>query len=289
MINPFRGACVVAPYVPPALALGMRSAAVQFDDHSVFLVTNVFVPGYPAGQRPALPYPVRQAMRPLHAVEVTVLQDGLHARSGVAKRCEQHLPSANSRPGLHGCPQPVRCGAATGAGAEDPGCRPGWRCLRRGEIENCFLQARPRRLEHGMARDVDPLRVMDHDPLHRGGRATAPDHNVNGTAFPGIEQPVQFGRGLVRQHRARPDAQDRGPHHGLAGRPAAICRVYANMEPLPPSAVEPGLDRMTGHSAGQRLGAGDHPGLPAEQVADLFWQLPRHVTRVPAARPVPTA
>src|ERR1700733_13598108 len=38
-----RGAPVVATDVAPALALRMRREAVQFDDHPVLLVTNVFV------------------------------------------------------------------------------------------------------------------------------------------------------------------------------------------------------------------------------------------------------
>ena len=110
------------------------------------------------------------------------------------------------------------------------------------QIQHGFLDAGPRRRPVRLPRLLDATRRADDEAPGRdasGGR----DGDVDRIRR-GVEEPVQLSRGLVAEHGALADAEDRGPQPRLARRQTAENGVDTPEELLPAAAFKAPADRL---------------------------------------------
>jgi hypothetical protein len=110
----------VALLVTPLLVFGVRGGSVYLHARPVVLVEVIQVPI--AGLLPdsGLPFCWWQAVRSLHAPDVTQFEQGEHAFAGVAERELDVAPPADPRAGVHRLAYPLRGLTPAPDGAADP-------------------------------------------------------------------------------------------------------------------------------------------------------------------------
>jgi hypothetical protein len=106
-----------------------------------------------------------------------------------------------------------------------------------------------------------PLRVSaGHGDLER-----RPDHHMHAPARP-VDEPVQFGGGVMAQRGTRPTAQDSSPKHRHPGWLACEGGVYASVERPPAADTQLNISEPNAHLSLGELPAGYYAVLEFEQV-----------------------
>jgi hypothetical protein len=178
----------------------------------------------------------RQAVGPLHVAHVPVFQYGMDPVAGGREYIIELGTPAHLLAQTHGGPEFFLGSQPPAACPGDPGAEiiEGGRAL--SQINDRLLHGRSRRLTIGLPSLVDATRNVN-DEAAGGDPPGGGDRDVDRFGR-GIDEPVQFGRGLVAEQSAGPGVEHCRPQPGGARRrPAEQC-VHAPVKHLPTLAFQ---------------------------------------------------
>jgi hypothetical protein len=275
-----RGGRVVADLVAPLGLDRVRQPTVQLDHHTVVTIEAI------AASAPAvralewrLPDRLGEPVRALHVAAVAVLQ---HRMVAAGRRRDEFMQfSTPAQPGAltHRRAQPRRVGQVPRECAGHPPADVIEGRRRLGQVEHGLLHRRQRRVA-GPQHDLAGARAaVQADPADHLDPALPGNRHVNRVGRL-VGEPLELGRGLVAQDRARPGPEEGRPQLCTVARRSGEGQVDAAMNRSPPAASQPELDHVRGQSGPEGLRAGHNSLLLPGKVAQRRRKLTIHAESV---------
>jgi hypothetical protein len=266
---PGHGGRVVAGLVAPLGLDRVRQPPVQLDRDAVVAVEAI------AASAPTvralegrLPNRLGKAVRALHVPAVAVLKHRMVAAG--RRRDELVQCSTPAQPGAlaHRRAKPRRVGQVSREGASHPSAHLIERRGGLGQVEHGLLHPRPRRVAVSQHDLAGARAAMQADPVDHLDPALPGNRHVNRFGRL-VGEPLELGRGLVAQDRARPGPEERRPQLCTVARRSGEGQVDAAMNRSPPAAPQPELDHVRRQPGLEGLRAGHNslllPGEAAER------------------------
>jgi hypothetical protein len=283
---------VVAGLVLPLVFGRVAQLSVQFHQHAVVPVLAVAAAtaAVRAGER-RLPGRLGQPVGPFHVAVIAVLQHRMVPAG--RRRDELTQVSAPAQPAArpHRRPQPARVGQVPRERAGHPAAHVIKARGRLRQVEQGLLYCGPRRIAarlHCLVRPPGPVQADAGGGQHP---ALGGNRQVNQLRRP-VGEPLQLGRCLVTEHRARPRAEQRRPQLRPTARRSGEGQVDPALRRLPPAAPHPEFDHVRGEAGPEGLCAGDGTRLTPGKVAQRRGKLTVHAGQCAPAhrqnRPAPT-